>query len=114
MKKLTEAQLRTTEPYSIILSKLRHGAKKAIPVKELCEATGLPDRVLRKNVEIMRECGVCIVSDKNGYYLPATEDELTRFISRTEKTARSYFASLRTAKRTLRKLQTEMQLKLPI
>lgn len=107
MKRMTPAQFMVTEPYSVILAKLRHGAKKAIPVKQLCEATGLPDRALRKCVEIMRECGVCIISDANGYYLPASEDELKRFITRTEKTARSYFSSLRTAKRTLRQFRAE-------
>ena len=112
MKRMTEAQLRMTHPYNVILPALRYGAKKAIHVKDLCEATGLPDRAVRKHVEIMRESGVCIISDVNGYYLPANEDELKRFISRTEKTARSCFSSLRTAKRTLRQFRAE-QLELP-
>ena len=114
MKDNTVVNLLLTEPYSTINSRLRFGADRAVPVKELCNITGLPDRVLRKRIERMRECGMCIISDSNGYYLPATEDELKRFIAKTEKTAKSYFASLRTAKRTLRKIQNEPQLKLPI
>lgn len=107
---ITEEQLRTTKPYSIILEKLQHGADTAVPVIRLCVATGLPDRELRKCIETMRDCGICIISDKRGYYLPDTEEELIRFINRTEKTARSYFASLRSAREELRKLQTESQI----
>ena len=110
--KLTEEQLLTTEPYSAILSHLRCGSDYAISVKVLCAKTDLTDRVLRKCVENIRESGVCVISDVRGYYLPANEEELVRYIRRTEKTARSYFYSLRSAKKALRKMQTESQMKL--
>lgn len=111
--KLTEEQLRTTEPYCTILNKLWKGVKYAVPVKEMCYDTGLNDRELRKCVETIRESGVCVISDSFGYYLPESEEDLERYIRRTEKTARSYFLSLRSAKNALRVMQTEAQMKLP-
>lgn len=99
--------------YSSILRHLQYGSKNAISAKLLCVKTGLTDRVLRKCIEEMRKNGVCILSDVFGYYLPSNEKELERYIKRTEKTARSYFYSLRSAKRALREMQTETQMKLP-
>lgn len=111
--KLTKEQLRTTDPYCTILNKLCKGRNCATPVIVLCASTGLSDRVLRKHIETMRASGVCIVSNEKGYYLPENEEDLERYIKRTEKTARSYFYSLRSAKKALREMQTETQMKLP-
>jgi hypothetical protein len=114
MKEITKEELLSMEPYKTIFDAMGKCDLHAIPVKMFCLRTGLSDRALRKHIETMRKSGICIISDECGYYFPSTEEELERYIRRTEKTARSYFASLRTAKRTLRKLQTETQLKLPI
>lgn len=111
--KLTEEQMKTTYPYDLILSRLRSGYYMAVSAKSLCDYTGLNDRAMRKAIEVLRENGVCIVSDAFGYYFPGNEEELERYIKRTEKTARSYFLSLRSAKKALREMQTETQMKLP-
>ena len=96
-----------------IYSMLGKGAKNAVSVKSLCFRTGSEDRALRKCVERMRELGIPILSCKNGYYLPADEDELTQYIAKMEKTARSYYRSLRSARKALKELQTANQMKIP-
>ena len=85
-----------------------------ISVKELMEATQLGDRAVRAIIEHMREDGVCILSDAKGYYLPSTEEELEKFIRKTEKTAKSLFRSLESAKQVLREIRNEGQEKLPV
>lgn len=74
---------------------------------ELQSATGLCDRAVRTIIEDLRYDGVCILSDSKGYFLPNTEDEIREFIKRTEKTAMSYFRSLRTAKKALRNFNAQ-------
>lgn len=88
--------------------------RRHIPVSELEDATWLNDRTIRKLIEQMREEGVCILSDAKGYYLPSTEEELEKFIRKTEKTAKSLFRSLESAKRVLREIRNEGQEKLPV
>lgn len=85
-----------------------------IPVSELEEATWRGDRAVRAIIEQMREDGVCILSDAKGYYLPSTEEELEKFIRKTEKAAKSLFRSLESAKRVLREIRNEGQEKLPV
>lgn len=85
-----------------------------IPVSELEEATWRSDRNVRKLIEQMREEGVCILSDAKGYFIPSNEEELEKFINKTEKTAKSLFRSLESAKRVLREIRNEGQEKLPV
>lgn len=82
--------------------------------RELQGLTGLNDRTVRKLIEQMREDGLCILSDAKGYYFPETEEELEKFIRKTEKTAKSLFRSLESAKRVLREIRNEGQEKLPV
>ena len=109
---MEKEELLQKEPYKTIVKLMWFGSLYAKPAKYFCVATGLSDRAFRKCVETMREHGLCIVSDVNGYYFPVTENELERYIRRTEKTARSYFYSLRSAKRELRRMKQEAQIKI--
>lgn len=81
---------------------------------ELQDFTSLNDRTVRKLIEQMREDGLCILSDAKGYYLPSTEEELEKYIRKTEKTAKSLFRSLESAKRVLREIRNEGQEKMPV
>lgn len=113
MNYLNRIDLLNSEPYEIIYMMLRSGAENAVPVRNFCNATELSDRLLRLHVERMRDSGIPILSCKNGYYLPADEDELKQYIAKMEKTARSYFKSLRSARKALKEMQTANQMKIP-
>ena len=101
------------EPYFDIELFLRTGKQNAIPVSKLCGWLKLEDRALRKCIEQMRAGGIPILSCKDGYYLPADENELKQYIAKMEKTARSYYRSLRSARKALKEMQTRNQMKIP-
>lgn len=104
-------------PKEIIMTLLAFESQndhRHIPVSELEEATWRGDRAVRVIIEQMRKEGVCILSDAKGYYLPSTEEELEKYIRKTEKTAKSLFRSLESAKRALREIRNEGQEKLPV
>lgn len=55
---------------------LSPGVENAIPRRDLINLTGLPDRVLRRQIETERRAGTPILSDNaSGYFLPASEAE---------------------------------------
>lgn len=51
------------------------GQANAIPLKKLCEITGLDSRVIREKISLARR-KTCIINlqDGNGYFIPS-EDE---------------------------------------
>ena len=102
----------TNNTYSLVLSHFRKGRENGIHLQELEKITRLDNRTLRKVIESIRRSGVCVCSDENGYYLPANADELERYIKRVNKTARSTFFTLQTARNELEKIQINKQLSL--
>jgi len=82
----------------IILPLLRSGRDNARKRLDLMAATGLRDRVFRKGVEALRRAGVVICSGEQGYYLPATLEEVQCFIRREEARAKSTFYTLQSAR----------------
>lgn len=102
----------TNNTYSLVLSHFRKGRENGIHLQELEKITRLDNRTLRKVIEAIRRNGVCVCSDENGYYLPANADELERYIKRVNKTARSTFFTLQTARNELEKIQINKQLSL--
>ena len=67
---------------------LLHGQANAIPLRHLKQLTGLPDRTVRILIERERRQGVPILSDnKRGYFLPANQTEVERFIQSMRRRA---------------------------
>lgn len=61
---------------------LHTGAENAISRRDLMALTGCSDRELRLKIEAERRQGVPILSNcVGGYYLPADEQERTRFVN---------------------------------
>ncbi len=58
---------------------LSHGKENSIPLRQLEAITGLDERVVRSIIFAERLRGIPILSD-SGYYLPANEQEKTRFV----------------------------------
>lgn len=64
----------------IISRLLSHGQENAVPLKQLTTLTGLPERVVRRQIAAERKRGTMILADnKSGYFLPGTPEELRRF-----------------------------------
>lgn len=60
---------------------LHPGVENAIPRRDLMTMTGLPDRVLRRQIEAERRAGIPILSDNSsGYFLPASAAERDRCV----------------------------------
>ena len=107
MEKYTPEQekLFETEPFCSILNSLCSGKANAIHKDKLIQRTGIPDRPLRKAIETLRRKGIVICADTNGFYFPETEQELEKYVNKCEKTAKSTFYTLRTAKMKLKGMQ---------
>lgn len=101
---------RQTAVYQSILSCFKYGRANAIHLHNLRRYSGLDNRRLRKIIELIRRDGVCVCSDEAGYYLPETAAELEKYIKRVERTAKSTFFTLETAKHELAKMDTVEQM----
>lgn len=88
---------------------LRKGRENAIPSKELAVMCGYSTtRELQSEIAIERANGAVILSTTNGsggYFLPATEEEVQRFIATLTNRAANTFAALKSAKAFLKQMQ---------
>ena len=59
-----------------IVDYIPYGRKNAITREQLMMLTGMPDRALRKEIERLRQEGICILNlqDGGGYYRPRPEE----------------------------------------
>lgn len=66
----------------MIYELLSWGQENALSRRDLADITGLTDREVRRTVARERKRGLPIVSDpeRGGYYLPASPEDLARFI----------------------------------
>lgn len=101
---------RQTAVYQSVLSCFKYGRANAIHMKDLQRYSGLDNRRLRKVIELIRRDGVCVCSDEAGYYLPETAAELEKYIKRVERTAKSTFFTLKTARTELAKMNNAEQI----
>lgn len=63
-----------------IAALLSHGAENATPLRQLVAITGLPERVVRRQIQAERKAGALIMADNRcGYFLPEGPDDLKRF-----------------------------------
>lgn len=60
---------------------LHEGWENALPLRDLCQLTGMDGRQVRLVIQQERVKGVPILSDnQTGYYLPADEREVVEFV----------------------------------
>ena len=92
-----------------IFAYLPKGKANAIPAEKLAALMGLNDtRALRHHISNLRLNGELILSTsgKNGgYFVPATPEEVSEFITENEKSARHTLAILKSAKKYRREFQ---------
>ncbi|MCD8130550.1 MAG: hypothetical protein LUE16_04625 [Lachnospiraceae bacterium] len=95
----------TTLDRSISISEfLRSGADNALHLGELMLLTGADGRTVRKAIEVERRRGVPILSDnRNGYFLPACEEEKERFARSMRRRAGEIMQTVQAVERGGRK-----------
>lgn len=72
---------------------LHEGAENGTTLTELVQLTGEDERSIRRRIQTERKAGKLILSDnQSGYFLPATEDEIKRFIRSMSHRAREISA----------------------
>ena len=72
---------------------LHEGAENGLTLTELVQLTGEDERSIRRRIQLERKAGKLILSDnQSGYFLPATEDEVKRFIRSMSRRAREISA----------------------
>ena len=81
-----------------ILSALREGEENAISLCEMQRITGLDNRSTRLIIESLRREGYVIISSNKGYYFPKTLDEISHYINKESKRAKSIFYTIKSAK----------------
>lgn len=73
----------------LISDMLHEGAENGLTLTELVQLTGEDERSIRRRIQRERKAGKLILSDnQSGYFLPATEDEVKRFIRSMSRRAR--------------------------
>lgn len=78
-------------PREKILSALREGEENAVSLCEMQKIAGLDNRSTRLVIENLRREGYVIISSNKGYYFPKTLDEISHYINKESKRARSIF-----------------------
>lgn len=72
---------------------LHEGAENGATIMELVQLMGEDERSIRRRIQRERKAGKLILSDnQSGYFLPATEDEVKRFIRSMSRRAREISA----------------------
>ena len=82
----------------LISAHIGTGETNATPAEILQRLTGLDDRSLRVCVEQLRRSGCVVCSDENGYFKPATIEEVQRYIKKESRRAQSILCTLESAK----------------
>lgn len=85
-----------------ITSLLMTGAENGLTVQDLVKLTGQDERSIRRQIQVERKGGQLILSDcKSGYFLPASEYEVRRFIRSMSRRASEIAAVSRAAEDVL-------------
>ena len=92
-----------------LISDLLHaGAENALTLRELVQLTGEDERSIRRRIQQERKAGKLILSDcQHGYFLPAGESDVRRFIGSMSNRAKEITAISRAAEDALLKMTGE-------
>lgn len=88
------------------LAVLKAGEENAISSRQIQKVFGLNQRELRRIVETCRRKGVYILASDQGYFYPASKDELQRFIRRESNRVKNQCIAIAPLKRYLKQLDS--------
>lgn len=88
-----------------IASLLMTGCENGLHLSELVQLTGEDERSIRRRIQAERKAGKLILADnKSGYFLPASEYEVRRFIRSMSRRSREIAAISHAAEDALLKM----------
>lgn len=68
---------------------LHIGSENGMTLRDLVQLTGADERTIRRKIQAERKAGKIIISDnRSGYFLPASERDVRRFIRSMSRRAR--------------------------
>ena len=89
----------------LISDLLRASAENALTLRELVQLTGEDERSIRRRIQQERKTGKLIMADcQHGYFLPAGESDVRRFIGSMSRRAKEIATVSRAAEDALLKL----------
>lgn len=95
-----------------ITNYIRTGKENAITREQLCSLTGLPDRAVRKLIELARMEGAIIVNqgDGKGYYISEDEQDIRRQICTNHSRAMAILRQQSILRHKLREIEGAAQM----
>ena len=85
----------------IISQAIETGEDNAVHLSELVQLSGLSERDTRRVIEALRRRGEVICSNKQGYYRPASSEELRRYLRQEQARSRSIYRRTASARKQL-------------
>lgn len=103
---LSHQKHNTATQKKLLISDLLHErAENGTTLTELVQLTGDDERTIRRRIQVERKAGKLILADnKSGYFLPASEYEVRRFIRSMSNRAREIAAVACVAEDTLARM----------
>ena len=96
----------------VVSSFLMSGCENGLHLSELVQLTGWTEREIRRVIQQERKAGKLILSDnKSGYFLPASEHEVRRFIRSMSNRSREIAEVSRAAEDALSRMTGQEVLK---
>lgn len=92
---------------SYISDLLYVGENNAVKMQTLMDLTGLSRREVYKHLEKERRNGAVICGTNNGYFIPATTEELQNYIKRVQARVRTESIALHSARALLSEWQLD-------
>lgn len=86
------------------ISLIPYGSENGVPMKILADVFEIPDRQIRKIVELLRKDNVPICGDSNGYYFAVSLEEEREYINLVRSRFQSTWAVYQTHDRHLKKM----------
>lgn len=74
---------------------LMTGKENAIPMIDLAAATNIPERSLRQEILEARLRGELIISNEQGYFLPADHEEIREYVIKRKAFIKTASAALK-------------------
>jgi len=84
---------------------LTEGEKDAVSLENLSISTGLPERIVKREVLQARLRGELILSSENGYFLPSDPDEIKRYVFTRKAYLKTAHAALRPFLKAIKKAE---------
>lgn len=81
-----------------ILQHIPRGRENAVSMATLAAKGGISERKVRKLIHDARKAGALIIGDKYGYYQPANQEELKRYVKTQRRRALGSLANIKPAR----------------